>query len=275
MGIPTNRIPDMAYSDDFENLDVTADDGVVQVVLDSTGKYNSLNSDMAVELLSVATDVSADESARCVVITGSGDVFCGGADLSTFDGDETDAPMIRREASQFHDAIVELHGAGVPILSGVNGPAIGAGFSIAILADIVLMSEAAHFEYGYTRIGLPGDGGISYFLPRIVGSRRAKEIALFDETLGPEEALDLGLVTETVDPAAFDERLAELADRLASGPTTAFGTITELMTRSFDRDLERQLSAETDGIANAIHTEDYQRGLRAFGEEKSPEFTGS
>ena len=159
-------------------------------------------------------------------------------------------------------------------MTGVNGIAAGAGFSLAILGDIVLVSDAARFEYAYHRVGLTGDGGSTFLLPRMVGLRRAKEIVLRDDPISPERAVELGLATEVVPAAELEDRLAEEADRIAAGPTQAYGRMKRLLTESFDRDLAGQLAAETDAIARSTRTEDYERGFAAFFRGESADFVG-
>jgi 2-(1,2-epoxy-1,2-dihydrophenyl)acetyl-CoA isomerase len=265
----------MAETDtDFENLRVERRDGVVRIVLDSTNDFNSLDPTMANELVQVTTDLAEDEDARCLVVTGSDGVFCAGADLGGFEGDSSDAPRLRRLASTLHDAILALHQAQVPVVVAINGVAAGAGFSLALCGDAALMHEDARLEYAYGRVGLTGDGGSTFWLPRMVGLRRAREIALLDEPIDPDYAVGLGLVTESVPGEEFDSRVSEMADRLAAGPTKAFGATKRLMIESFDRGLAGQMARETEEIAGATHTEDYERGHEAFFADEEPEFVG-
>ncbi|MFC7155554.1 enoyl-CoA hydratase/isomerase family protein [Halomarina halobia] len=261
-------------TDDYENLRVERDGAAGRIVMDSTSDFNSLNPTMVEELVHAATELSEDDAVRCLVLTGTDGVFCAGADLAGLEGDERDAPELRRLASALHDAILQLHQAETPLVVGVNGVAAGAGFSLALAGDAVVMSDEARLEYAYGRIGLTGDGGSTFWLPRLVGLRRAKEIALLDEPIDPDYAVGLGLVTESVPAAEFDERVADYAERLASGPTAALGATKRLLTESFERGLAGQLAAETDAIAGAARTEDYERGYAAFFGKEEPEFVG-
>lgn len=265
---------------DCENFVLQRDDGVLSITIDSTSKFNSLNDVMSEELLELATYLDSDPDVRCAVMTGSDGVFCAGADVGSFDGEDEKPDAgersagIRQGASLFHDSIVQFHQADVPLVTGVNGIAIGAGLGIAMMGDLVLLSEDAHFEYGYPRLGLPGDGGATFHLPRLVGLRRAKDIVLLDRPISPEEAVDWGLATESVPGDEFDDRLDELAGEIAAGPTRALGSVKQLLTRSFDRSIEEQLAAETDAIANAAGTDDHVEGVSAFVENRDPEFQG-
>lgn len=258
----------------FTALDIDHTDGVATVTLGGSNDLNALDQQTADELLAATVDLSEDESVRCIVVTGAGDTFGVGADLTTLSGDEGDAAPVRRLAATLHDTIVQLHHAEKPVVTAVNGIAAGAGFSLALVGDIVLAHEDAGFDYAYARVGLTGDGGSTYFLPRLVGLRKAKEIVLLDETIDAADAVNLGIATEVVPTGDFDDRVDELASKLAAGPTKAYGTTKRLMTESFERDLPAQLAAETEGMARATRTEDYSRRHAAFLEKDRPDFTG-
>lgn len=259
---------------EYETLRVEHDDSIAHITLDSPGRFNSLTMAMADELVTVITDLSDDESVRCLTLTGTDEAFCSGADLAALDGEASDAPRLRRLASTLHDSVIQLHQADTPIVTGINAVAAGAGVGLALGGDLVVMSEDATIEFAYPRIGLTGDGGATFLLPRLVGLRRAKEIALLDEPIGADHAVSLGLVTESVSTNEFDQRFHEMAERLADGPTAALSATKRLLTESFDRDLAQQLAEETDTIAQAARTEDYQRGHEAFFKDEEPEFVG-
>ncbi|MFB6130179.1 MAG: enoyl-CoA hydratase/isomerase family protein [Salinigranum sp.] len=261
-------------NDEYDNLDLEYDGAVARVTLSSTSRFNSLNPLMVEELLDAVTAATAADGVRCLVLTAAGDAFCAGADLSALAGDATDRPRLRRLAGVLHDAVSHLYRAPVPVLVGVDGTAAGAGFGLSLCGDLVIAGENARFEYVYPRVGLTGDGGATWLLPRVVGLRRAREIALLDEPIGPEEALELGLVTEVADGGSFEARLSELAAEVASGPTRAYGATRQLFAESFDRGLEAQLAAEAEALAAATTTEDYERGYDAFFGGGDPEFVG-
>lgn len=259
---------------DYETLAVAREGAVASITIDRPSAKNTLTQTMVDELLAVAVALGEDDEVRCITLTGAGDAFGAGADLSRLDGDASDAGALRRLASVLHDAIVQLYQADTPLVTGVNGIAAGAGFSLAILGDIVLVSDDARFEYAYHRVGLTGDGGSTFLLPRLVGVRRAKEIVFRDDPIGPERAVELGIASEVVPGDELEERLSAEADRIAAGPTAAYGRMRRLLTESFDRDLAGQLAAETDAIARSARTRDYERGYAAFFGGESPEFVG-
>lgn len=259
---------------DFENLRVRIEDGVGHLTIDSTSAMNALNPTLVTELHDAAVALGEDDAVRAIAITGTGGVYNAGADLSTLDGSAGDAEALRHLAGTLHDAIVTLHGSGTPIVTGVNGVAAGAGFGLAIMGDIVLVSDEATLEFAYPRIGLVADGASTFFLPRLVGQRRAMEIVLRDEPIDPGEAVDIGLATEVVEHEHLDERLADVAGEIAQGPTVAHGLAKELLFESYGRTLAGQLAAETEAMTVAARTDDWERGHAAFFEDGDPDFVG-
>jgi len=257
-----------------DSLDVSHDDGLATVRFADPEARNALDTDTADELVRAATELGADPDVRCILLTHDSDFYCTGADLTRLDGDDGDAPYIRQLAGRLHDAVVQFQQADTPVVGGIDGVAAGAGFGLALVPDYLVLSENARLEFAYQRIGLTGDGGSTFFLPRLVGLRAAKELVLADEPVGPERAVDLGLANEVVPAGEFEDRLQEFAGRIADGPTHALGNTMRLLTESFGRDLESQLAAETDTIAEATRTEDFRRGLEAFFGDGDPEFVG-
>jgi 2-(1,2-epoxy-1,2-dihydrophenyl)acetyl-CoA isomerase len=262
----------MGQYPDCENFVVERDGGIVRFIIDSTTRHNSLNYDMGEELLELAVALNTDDEARCGVLTGTGGAFCAGADIQTFHEDGHGEETVRRGTSILHDAILQFHQADVPVVSAVNGVATGAGLGIALVGDIVLMSDEARFEYAYPRLALPGDGGVTFHLPRLVGLQKAKEIVLLDRPIEPADAADLGLVTEVVPDDEFESRREEVAAELASGPTQALGAAKQLLTKSFNQSLPEQLADEMDATADAVATDDHDEGIESFVESREPEF---
>lgn len=257
---------------DYENFETTFEDDILRAEMHSTSKMNGFNPTMGSELLDLAVRLH-EEPVRCFVLTGSDGVFSVGGDIEEFVDSSTPSEF-RTAASVLHDAIVQFHQVEVPVVTGVNGLAVGAGFSLAIFGDYVLASEASYFQFGYPGVGATADGSMTYFLPRLVGLRQAKRIALLNERIEPDEAVELGLATETAAESAFDDRLHEIASRIAEGPTVALGRTQRLLTEGTSARLEEHLATETDTFARTAETEDFEEGVRAFGQERSPEFEG-
>jgi 2-(1,2-epoxy-1,2-dihydrophenyl)acetyl-CoA isomerase len=257
-----------------EYLDVERADGVARVTMTRTDHHNSLNREMADELADAVIDLVADDDVRCLALTGAGGAFNTGADLAALEGDPNDGRRLRKLASRLHVSVRHLAEAPKPVVTGVGGVAAGGGLGLALCGDLVVASEDARFEFAYPRIGLSGDGGSTYFLPRLVGLRRALEFALRDEPVGGAEAAEIGLATEAVPADEFDDRLAEVAAGLADGPTRAYGATVRLLRSSESRSLGAQLTAETDQIARLAGTDDFAAGIAAFFGDEEPTFIG-
>ncbi|MEF8843603.1 MAG: enoyl-CoA hydratase/isomerase family protein [Haloarculaceae archaeon] len=258
----------------MEHVSVTRTDAVGRIEMDRPESNNSLNLAMSEELHEAAIELVEDEAVRCIVLTGSGKTFNTGADLGMLSADSEDAALLRSMAHQLHGTVSQLHRAPKPVVCGVNGVAAGGGIGLSICGDVVLVAESARFEFAYPRIGLSADGGSSYFLPRLVGLRRAQEIAFRDEPVGAEEAVDIGLATEAVPEEDFEDRLAEEAARLADGPTRAHAATKALLRQSLDRQLDEQMATEASTIAGLTGTDDYQRGVEAFFAKEPADFRG-
>jgi 2-(1,2-epoxy-1,2-dihydrophenyl)acetyl-CoA isomerase len=259
---------------DYETIEVTRTGAVARLAFDRPDAHNALDRRMAEELVDAAHDLVSDDGVRCLAVTGNGPAFNTGADLTTLAGDGTDERRLRGFAGHLHEFVGSLLRAPKPVVTGVNGVAAGGGLGPALCGDVVLVAEGARLEFAYPRIGLSGDGGSTYLLPRLVGLRRAQELAVRDEPVSGREAVDVGLATERVPDDELDERLAAEAERLAAGPTRAYGATKRLLHRSFEQSLERHLGEEADTIAGLTNTEDYARGHAAFGDEEDPSFVG-
>jgi len=258
----------------YQRLQVSTADGIGRIVIQGSNDLNALDLQTTQELLAVTSEFAESDDIRCIVLEGEGEAFGVGADLSLLSGDESDASDIRALAATLHAAIEQLHYTRTPVVTAINGTAAGAGFSLGILGDIVLIKEDATLNYAYSGIGLTGDGGVTFYLPRLVGLRKAKEICLLNEPISAQEAVELNLATESVSGEEFDSRVAEVAAKLAAGPTKAYGTTKALLTQSSNSTLSEQLAAEADAISQAVYTDDYSEGVAAFTSGKDPEFSG-
>lgn len=265
----------MHLDDDFQHLDVALEDGVAHVTLDRPDAHNALDVATAIDLRDALDAAATAGDVRCLVLEGTAGAFCTGADLAAFAGDETDQRRLDGVATPLHAAVKTLATSDVPTITAVNGVAAGGGFGLALAADLVLAHESARFEYSYPRIGLSGDGGSTWFLPRLVGRRRAREFLLLDDPVDAEEAVEMRLATEVVDADDWDDRVHALATDLASGPTKAYTAAKRLLNRSGDRTLNAHLTAEKDAIASLAATDDYAAGYEAFFSKTEPDFGGS
>lgn len=250
-------------------------DQVATITLNRPDAYNALNRELARELFQAVLEVDEDRDVRCVVLTGAGKAFCAGGDVKDFAANLPQIGVLIKEITTYlHGAVSRLCRSPKPVLMGVNGVAAGAGMSLALAGDLALAAESARFTMAYSKIGAPPDGSSSYFLPRLVGLRRALEVYYTNRVLSAREALDWGLVNRVVADAEFSQALSSLARELAQGPTLAFARAKLLFLQSTQESLETQMELEAQAMASAGRTEDYQNGVTAFVQKKTSTFKG-
>jgi 2-(1,2-epoxy-1,2-dihydrophenyl)acetyl-CoA isomerase len=254
---------------------VSTDGGVATVRLNDPGSMNALSASMAAELDTVITELSADDRVRCLVVTGTGRGFCAGGDVQSFYDNRDDPDAVMRAILEgLHGAVERLLDAPFPTIAAINGVVAGAGMGVAMATDLAVAVDTAVFTMAYTGIGVSPDGSSTYFLPRLVGTRRAMEMILTNNRVSASRALELGLVNRVVSPEAFDEEVATLAASLAEGPTLAYVRARRLIRSSFASDPVTQMSAEADSIMAAATTRDFREGVSAFIEKRAPAFEG-
>lgn len=252
------------------------DGPIATVTLNRPAEGNTLNQALIDGLLDAAIRCDEDPSIRCVVLTGNGKLFCGGGDILAFSAAGDDMPMfLNRLAGTLHMAVSRFQRMAKPLLVAVNGPAAGAGLSLAISGDVVIAAQSAHFTAAYTSVGLTPDGGMSWLLPRHVGLRRAQEIILTNRRVSAEEAAAIGLVTRTVPDGQLAEETAKTASALVKAATSALVGARALLLESMNSPLEAQLERETRTIAAAGRSPEWREGVSAFLERRAPDFSGS
>ena len=251
-------------------------DGVANICLSRPKQYNSLNQTMAEDLFKVSLECDDNPKIRSVLMTGSGeDAFCAGGDVHSFHkyGNKTSSHL-KEVTTTLHGAISRISRMNAPLIVAVNGVAAGAGFSFVGFADIAIASTNATFVSAYSKIGLTPDGSSTYFLPRIIGTRRYTELILTNRVLSANEALDWGLINKVVDLKDLKDEANNLAKKLASGPSLAFGKLKNLVNNSFLDSLEGQMEYESRMIAESAKTKDGINGIEAFVNKKSVIFKG-
>jgi 2-(1,2-epoxy-1,2-dihydrophenyl)acetyl-CoA isomerase len=255
---------------------VTTQGAVATIRLDDPPSMNALSVAMASELDAAIDVLSRSGTVRCLVLTGTGRAFSAGGDVQSFH-DNLDDPgeVMRAILDGLHGAVESLLSAPFPTIAAINGVVAGAGMGLAMATDLAIAVDSAVFTMAYTGIGVSPDGSSTYFLPRLVGTRRAMDMILTNRRLTAAEAVDLGLVNAAVPEEEFDARVDALATRLAAGPTAAFVRARDLVRTAFTNDPVSQMEAEAEHIMAAAATHDFREGVTAFIEKRRPDFTGS
>jgi len=259
----------------YQTIRVDTVDGVTTITLHRPDAFNALNLALAKELLQAVIEASEDRAVRAVVLTGAGKAFCGGGDVKDFLQDLPRIGALLKELTTYiHGAVSRLVRAPKPVVSAVNGVAAGGGLALALAGDLVVAAESARLTMAYSRIGATPDGSSSYWLPRLVGVRRAVELFYTNRVLTAPEALEWGLVSRVVPDAELSQTVGRLARELADGPTLALGRGKLLFHGSTTESLETQMERESQAIAESGHTDDFAEGIRAFVEKRPPVFRG-
>ena len=251
--------------------------GVGVIVIDRPEVLNAFDDALGAEMLGVTQRAIADDSVRCVVITGAGRAFCSGEDLGALAGGYESgevAPLGKTLTDRYNPLIRAIRGAPKPFIAAVNGVAAGAGASLALACDLRIASEHAKLVLAFIKVGLVPDSGAVWLLAKAIGEARALELAVTGRPVKAEEALSLGLVTEVVAADAFEERWRAVAGELAQAPTRAFALTKELVHSASVRSLDEQLDLEVEAQTEAGKTEDHLEGVRAFLEKRSARFQG-
>jgi enoyl-CoA hydratase/carnithine racemase len=264
---------------DLKTMRLEIEGEIGTLTLDRPKVLNAMSPELIGELVTAAAWLADRAQLRALIVTGSGRAFSAGGDVNWFkrgleESGEYLSADVRRGADVLHQAIVDFRRIPYPVIAAVNGVAAGAGFSLALMCDTRISSEEAAFVCAYGRIGASPDGGMTYFLPRIVGPGRAIELLLNDPLLSAEQAREMGIVAEIVPADALIERAREKAEKLAAKAPHYVRTSKQLISVSLDNTLADHLQLERHGIADSMATEDLREGVTAFLEGRDATFTG-
>jgi 2-(1,2-epoxy-1,2-dihydrophenyl)acetyl-CoA isomerase len=252
------------------------DGAVAHIRFNRPQVLNALNAECAYALLAACKAVAADKNNRVVVISGEGRAFMAGGDIGSFSkGMAGNSEFFHELIGVFHEAMEILASLPRPVVASLNGAVAGAGLSVAMIADLAIAADDAKFTLAYSRLGTSPDGSSSWSLPRIVGTRKALEIAMLSDVFDAQEAQRLGIVNKVVPAAALAEETEKLARRLADGPTFAYGNIKQLIRQSHLNTLHDQLAKEGDAFVRCSQTEDFAEGVAAFIGKRAPKFSGA
>jgi len=244
-------------------LEITG--GLAHIRFVNPSRHNAMDLQFCNELADAATRCSTADGLKAVLLAAEGDVFCVGGDIREFvDNRERLHEHVLASAAQFHVAVTRLHRLRAPLIVAVNGTAAGGGFSMVCAADFAIAKRSAKLNPAYTRSGLTPDGGGTWFLPRIVGLRKAFEIFATNPTLSADVACSLGIVSRVLDDAIFDAAVAMLARQIEEAPAGVLCALKSLMRKSLEASLEEQLGAEAASIAAQAELPETQRLLAAF-----------
>lgn len=260
---------------DLGVLQVKVEDGLAIVTLNRPDALNALNMDLKVALAAWLAEVRYDDTVRAVLLTGSGRAFCAGGDLSEMDPGRSPHQARARQDHLLREVFLPLAQLPKPVVAAVNGHAHGGGLSLALACDIVIAADDAAMSLGYVHRGLVPDCGVLYFLPRLVGTARAKELLLTGRRFDAIEAKQMGLIARTVPAAELMAAAREMALGLAHGATVALGMTKELVDHSWQLTLEQV--AELEGYSQAVcrASSDHREGLAAFAEKRNVAFQGT
>ena len=259
----------------YQALKFEMEGSIATITLHRPDAANSLNQQMGDELLAVANRCASQRDIRAVILTAEGRMFCAGGDIAGFADAENTGELLRALTTSLHGAIARFQRMDAPLVVAVNGVAAGAGMSLALTGDIILAAESAKFTMAYTGIGLSPDGSSTFFLPRLVGPLKAKELMLRNPVLSAADALEIGIVTQVVPDDELNSAAQACAEELAAGPTRAYGEVKRLVADSFSNALETQMEQETRAIADLSNqSADAKAGIAAFLAKQKPEYSG-
>ena len=262
----------------MSNLSVSIADSIATVTLQRPTVSNAIDITIIRAMHLVLDQIQkGDSGARAVVLTGGNEVFCSGLDLHSVDLKTAEARQRAHfEMRRFMDPLIlRLSGFRFPIVAAVNGAAVGAGMSLALASDIIVVGESAYFHPSFARLGLVPDAGITFHLARRIGGGRALSSMLLAEKIHAKTAVDWGLAYAAVPDAEVITRAQAIAHKLATGPCGVLGQIRTLQASTFDHSLQEQLRAERSAQEMTLQNHDCVEGVRAFFEKREPHFTDS
>jgi 2-(1,2-epoxy-1,2-dihydrophenyl)acetyl-CoA isomerase len=260
-----------------DSLLVDRTDGVVTLTLNRPDSLNSINLELKLALLDAVATIASDPAARCVVLTGAGRAFCVGQDLKEHIGSmDTPGPPLSTVVQHYNPLVRALATMPKPVIAAVRGVAAGAGASLTLLADFRFGGPRTSFLMAFANVGLAGDTGASWTLPRVVGFAKATEMLMLAEPVAAAEAHRLGLLTHLVDDdEAVLPAAQALAARLAAGPTIAYGMIKRQLLVGTSSGLDQALDTEAEVQALCGATADHRNATAAFVAKEKPTFTGT
>lgn len=252
-------------------------EGIGIITLNRPDKFNALNDELTYKLKDALKEMDKDAAVKAVIITGAGRGFCSGQDLmsTSLPRDSSQRPSLGNAVRHRYNPIVlKIRRMEKPVIAAINGAAVGAGASLALMCDFRIGSENAYFVQAFSKIGLIPDSGSTFLLPRLIGVAKAFELMLLADKVNASEAENLGLLNKVVAQEQLMEEVTTLARRLAKGPTVAFGLTKRAINRAIFPDLEELLEYEASLQEIAGQSDDFLEGVAAFNEKREPFYQG-
>ena len=238
--------------------------------------FNAMNNELILALRDTTASLRSSTTLRVLIVKGAGKAFLAGGDVGQFHKQlDTVADNVKAMGDALHEAIISIRNFPFPVIAQIHGAVAGAGFSLALACDFAIAADNAQFSTAYTKIGVSPDGGSTFFLPRLVGMRKAAELIMLSEAITGTEAAAIGLVNRAVPADQLDTEVQKLAARLANGATQAYARAKRLINQSYMTPIQRHLDDEIAFFAECASTDDFREGVTAFVEKRKPTFTGT
>lgn len=258
----------------YETILYEVKDGIATLTLNRPDVFNAFNEQLSNDVNDALKKTTKDKSIRVLVITGSGKAFCSGQDLKAISGSKNRS-LSESLYKRYNPMIRAIRALPIPVVCKLNGVAAGAGCSLALACDMIIAAENANLIEVFVNVGLVLDSGSSYFLPRLVGSARAFELATLGSKVTATQAAEWGMINKVVKAEELDVEVDKLAAHFSQAPTLAIGLMKKMLQKSQTSDLDTMLEYEAYCQEIAGRSEDYQEGVNAFNEKRKPAFKGN
>lgn len=257
----------------YETILFEVKEGIASLTLNRPDVFNAFNEQLSSDVNDALKKVSKDKSIRVLVISGAGKAFCSGQDLKAIAGSKNRS-LSESLYKRYNPMIKAIRNLPIPVICKLNGVAAGAGCSLALSCDMIIASENASLIEVFVNVGLVLDSGSSYFLPRLLGSARAFELAALGSKVTAQQAADWGMINRVVKAEELEDEVGRLASHFATAPTKAIGLMKKMLQKSYTSDLDTMLEYEAYCQEIAGRSDDYKEGVAAFNEKRKPAFKG-